>query len=150
MKIRYKAPYVIDFDHVGEWVDLRTIQQENMSKDDDRLLSLGIAMELPEEFEAIVAPRSSTFKRYGIMLNNSIGIIDSSFKGDSDIWRFPVHATRNCTIPPFARIAQFRIQLSQKASAWTKIKWMFTSKIEFVKVYSLGNEDRGGIGSTGV
>lgn len=150
MKIKYKAPYVIDFDPVGEWVDLRTPEEVELKQGEDKLISLGIAMELPKEFEAIVAPRSSTFKRHGITLNNSLGVIDCMYRGNNDIWKFGAHATKDCKIPPFARIAQFRIQPSQKAGAWTKLKWLFTSKIEFVKVDNLGNKDRGGFGSTGI
>lgn len=149
MKIRYKAQYTIDFDPVGDWVDLRTATETELHQGEDKMISLGIAIELPDGFEAVVAPRSSTFKNFGIRLNNSLGVIDNVYRGDNDIWKFPAHATKNVTVPPLARIAQFRIQPSQKASVWTKIKWIFTNKIEFVKVNHLGNNDRGGFGSTG-
>ncbi len=99
------------------------------------LLPLGIAMELPKGYEAIVAPRSSTYKKYGIVQTNSIGVIDNSYCGDNDQWRMPVYFTQDVVIPKGSRIAQFRIQAKQP-------------EINFITVESLGNTDRGGFGST--
>ena len=93
-------------------------------------------MELPEGYEALVAPRSSTFKNYGILLANSLGIIDESYKGDNDEWKFLAYATRDTHVEKNDRICQFRIIEHQP-------------KIKLTKVESLGNADRGGIGSTG-
>lgn len=113
------------------------------------IAKLGVCMELPKGYEAIVAPRSSTFKKWGVLMNNSLGIIDNSYNSDEDEWGMPVVATRKVFIPKHTRIAQFRIQLSQNATMWQKIKWLFSSKVEFEKVESLGNTKRGGFGSTG-
>jgi dUTP pyrophosphatase len=156
----------------GEWVDLRASNnvnmiapQANVAKKkvvhevegsyrdvefDTYMIPLGIAMELPKGYEAIILPRSSTFKKYGIIMTNSAGVIDSSYCGDIDEWKFPVVALRHTSINVGDRICQFRIQLSQKATVWQKIKWLFSSKIEFVEVKHLGNTDRGGFGTTGV
>ena len=101
-----------------------------------RLISLGVSMEIPDGYDAIVAPRSSTPGRHGIIMANSIGVIDNSFNGDGDIWRFPALAFRETVIPAGTRIAQFRIFRNQ-------------SEITFRAVDKLGNADRGGIGSTG-
>ncbi len=109
---------------------------------------LGIAMQLPEGYEAIVEPRSSTFRKYGILCASSMGVIDNSYSGDNDEWYFPMVATRSITIPQGTRIAQFRIQLSQKATFWQKLKWLFSSKVELKQVKALNNKDRGGLGST--
>jgi dUTP pyrophosphatase len=118
---------------------------------DFKLLPLGIAAEIPKGYEAHILPRSSTFKKYGLLLVNSQGIIDNSYKGDNDQWMFPAVATRKITIPKGTRIAQFRVQLSQKATVWQKLKWLFSSKPRLVKVDSLGNPDRKGIGEgTGI
>ena len=148
----------------GEWVDLRSATTIEMSgpyaytlsgrtkrdvEFDYKLIPLGIAMQLPKDFEAIVLPRSNTFKTWGIIQWNSEGVIDSSYCGNNDEWRFPAIAFRDTTIFEGDRICQFRIQPSQKASFWTKLKWLFTNKIEFEFVDSLDGEDRGGIGSTG-
>ncbi len=150
----------------GEWVDLYTSEHSvlcaPMVRDrkkivpcsavefDSKLIPLGIAMKLPEGFEAIIAPRSSTFKNFGVIQSNMIGIIDNSYSGNNDEWRFPVIAFRDTVIENKSRICQFRIQLSQKATIWQKIKWLLSSGIEFVEVESLEDSDRGGFGSTGI
>ena len=113
-------------------------------------IPLGVAMQLPKGFEAIMASRSSTPKKLGIMQANGIGIIDSTFCSDSDEWMFPAVTVRKTSIAANSRICQFRIQLSQKATMWQKLKWLFSSGIEFVEVESLDNEPRGCLGSTGV
>ena len=106
-------------------------------------------MQLPKGYEAIVACRSSTPKSFGIMSANAFGIIDSSYNGNDDEWKFLYYGIRNCIIPANARICQFRIQLSQKATVWQKLKWLFSNKIKLVEVDKLNTINRGGIGSTG-
>ena len=161
IKVKYHNPNCkFSFIDKGEWIDLRaskTIEFEapkltvaNTVVFDNKMIPLGFAMELPKDFEAWVEPRSGTYKNWGIILANSKGIIDSSYAGNDDIWRFPAIALRNTTILEGDRICQFRIMPSQKASIWTKIKWLFTNKIEFVEVDNLCNTNRGGFGSTGV
>ena len=113
---------------------------------DTKLLPLGVAMKMPAGTECHLLPRSSTFKKWGIIQTNSDGIIDSSFCGNGDEWKLPIIATRAITIPKGTRIAQFRIQLSQKATVWQKLKWLFSSKLTLVKVDSLSDKDRKGIG----
>jgi len=160
IKVKYHNPNCkFNFIDKGEWVDLRASRtiEFNAPKFDEyngeckfdyKLIPLGFAMQLPKEFEAVVLPRSSTFKSWGILLVNSQGVIDSSFSGPNDIWHFPAISTRNSVILEGERICQFRIQPSQKASIWTKIKWLFTNKIEFVEVEDLHNANRGGFGTT--
>lgn len=155
----------------GDWIDLRaaedielkapqagilkrkTINGEEVSYRNvtfnTKLLSLGIAMELPEGFEAQILPRSSTPKM-GIIQPNSEAVIDNVYKGDDDIWRYWATALRDTTIHKGDRICQFRIQLSQMATVKQKLKWLFSSGIEIVKVDSLDNSNRGGIGTSGV
>lgn len=159
------VPKIID---KGEWIDLYTSEDVHLttpyitslkkSKDAPRarevifsstLIPLGVAMKLPEGFEAIISPRSSTFKNYGIMQTNSLGVIDNSYSGDNDEWKLPVIATRETTIPKGTRLCQFRIQLSQKASLWQKLKWLFSNKITLTPASSLDSSDRGGFGSSG-
>lgn len=113
-------------------------------------IPLGVAMQLPKGFEAIMAARSSAPKKMGIMQANGIGVIDNSYCSDEDEWMFPAVTLRKTSIAVNSRICQFRIQLSQKATFWQKLKWLFSSGIEFVEVDSLNNEVRGGLGSTGV
>lgn len=121
---------------VGDWIDLRAAEDVTMRADEYKMIPLGVAMELPAGYEALVAPRSSTFKKYGVLLANSIGIIDESYKGDNDEWNFLAYAVRDTVIPKNERICQFRIIKHQPT-------------IKLVEVETLGNADRGGIGSTG-
>lgn len=117
---------------------------------DLQYIPLGLAMQLPDGFEAIVAPRSSTPKGMGIMCANSFGVIDNSYSGNEDEWKFPAIAIRDTTILQGERICQFRIQLSQKATVWQKLKWLFSDGIKLVQVKELPNQtSRGGFGSTG-
>lgn len=144
----------------GEWFDLMAAEDHTFSAPhnayntritqyDSYKISLGIAMSLPVGIEAILAPRSSLFEKKGLELVNSIGVIDSTYSGNSDIWNAYLKASRDCVVTKGERIVQFRLQPSQKASVWTKLKWIFTSKIEFINVDDLGRPDRGGNGSTG-
>lgn len=137
----------------GDWIDVRAagikmpdgniLDFENESeafffkKDDSFLIRLGFALKLPEGYEAVLAPRSSTFKSFGLMQTNSFGVIDNSYCGDNDEWMLPVFALRHGTFKAFDRIAQFRIQKRQE-------------RFELQCVESLGTPDRGGFGSTGV
>jgi dUTP pyrophosphatase len=114
------------------------------------LLDLGIAMQLPKGYEALVVPRSSSYRHFGFIQANSVGIIDNTYCSETDIWKLPILSLSDTTIYEGDRVAQFRIQLSQKASVWQKIKWLFSGKVELVKVDHLCNESRGGIGSTGI
>lgn len=113
---------------------------------DSALVRLGVAMEIPKGCEAVVIPRSSTFKRYGLLQSNSEGLIDFSYNSDKDEWKMPVVATRKVTIPKGTRLCQFRIQLSQKATVWQKIKWLFSSAPKLKHVETLNNPARGGFG----
>ena len=120
----------------GSWIDLYTYEEISLKQGEQRYINLGVAMQLPDGYEAIMAPRSSTFKNWGLLQSNSIGVIDSTYNGDTDIWMFPAYATKTIVIPAGSRICQFRIQKEQP-------------KITFEKVESLENESRGGLGSTG-
>lgn len=120
----------------SDWIDLRAAVEVKMEAGDYHAIPLGAAIELPKGYEAIIAPRSSTCKHFGILLANSIGVIDESYKGDGDEWHFPALAVRNTVIHAGERICQFRIIKHQPKYT---LKW----------VDHLGNKNRGGIGSTG-
>ena len=122
----------------GDWIDLCAAEDIELSFLDSYLIPLGVAIELPKGHEGILVPRSSTFKKYGILMTNSIGVIDESYNGDEDEWHFPCICMANKTfIPKGARICQFRIFKHQ-------------SPLGFVKVEHLNHINRGGIGSTGI
>ena len=110
------------------------------------LIGLGVAMEIPEGFKANLFPRSSTYKKWQVIFANSVGQIDSSYKGDGDEWKASIIALGNTTVNAGDRIAQFEIVPSSKATFLQKLRWLFSSKIEFVEVKSLGNNDRNGFG----
>lgn len=133
----------------GDWIDLYLSETITMEPGVHTLLPLGIAMKVPKGYEIIIAPRSSTFINHGILQSNSIGIIDNTYCGDEDLLYFPAFATRKVTINAGTRICQFRVQLSQKATIWQKLKWLFDETITIEEVNSLGNTNRGGFGSTG-
>ena len=76
-------------DGKSDWIDLRAAKEVALKKGEFALIPLGVAMELPAGYEAHVAPRSSTFKNFGIIQTNSIGIIDETYCGDNDQWFFP-------------------------------------------------------------
>lgn len=140
--MQIKIKYLTDIEkiekiEVGDMIDLRCAEDIEMHKGEFKLIPLGVAMELPEGYEAHVYPRSSTFKKHKILLSNSVGVIDCSYKGDGDQWQFPAYAMEDTIIPKNTRICQFRIFKNQP-------------DIELVEVESLGNENRGGIGSTGL
>lgn len=140
IKVKYLVDGLTPIEFIGgkksDWIDLRSAETVFISKGEYKMIGLGVAMELPEGYEAIVAPRSSTFKNFHILLANSIGIIDNSYKGDNDEWKFLAYATADTVIQKNDRICQFRILKSQ-------------GDVEIETVDSLGNEDRSGIGSTG-
>lgn len=136
----------------GDWIDLYAKDDVHITTESPvlQLIPLGIAMQLPKGYEAIMAPRSSSYKKFGIIACNSIGVIDNSYCGNQDEWLFGALVLKEAHISRGDRICQFRIQLNQKATVWQKLKWLLTGgKIEFEYVDNLSSENRGGIGSTG-
>ena len=121
---------------IGDWIDLRVAEDITLKAGDFKLIPLGVAMKLPNGYEALVIPRSSTFKKYGIIQANSVGLIDESYCGNNDEWHFPAYATMDISIPKNTRICQFRIIEHQP-------------RINLIEVAELTDLNRGGFGSTG-
>ena len=139
IQIKYfsdKIEHLRYIDGKSDWIDLRAAEDVMLKAGEFKLIPLGIAMKLPEGYEAHVVPRSSTFKNFGIIQTNHYGVIDESYCGDNDQWFFPALAMRDIIIHKNDRICQFRI-----------VEQMPT--IEFDEVEHLDTVDRGGIGSTG-
>lgn len=136
--IKYHTPAAkpVEQAHMGEWFDVRAAEDYDLKAGNKYVINLGISVRVPHGYEAILAPRSSTFKKYGIMQTNSIGVIDETYSGDDDIWMMPVFATRNAHIDAGDRIAQFRIQRNQGNPRLKEVRY-------------LGKKNRGGLGSTG-
>lgn len=140
VKIKYFTDKIDKLTYIegnkSNWIDLRAAEAVDLKKGEFKLIPLGVAMELPAGYEAHVVPRSSTFKNFGIIQTNHMGVIDESYCGDNDEWKMPVYAIRDTTIHINDRICQFRIMKHQP-------------EINFDEVEHLNNQDRGGHGSTG-
>ena len=119
-------------------MDLRANLSEavTLSPLERKLIPTGIFIELPEGYEAHVVPRSSTFKNYGLLQANSMGVVDYTYRGDNDQWHVPMYATRDVHIDKNTRISQFRIMKNQPPLVFTRVE-------------HLTGPDRGGFGSTG-
>ena len=139
IRIKYFHPEMEKLTYIdgkSDWIDLRCAQRTELKAGDFKLIPLGVAMALPEGYEAHVVPRSSTFKKWGILQVNSMGVIDNSYCGDNDQWMMPVYATRDTVLEFGDRICQFRIMQNQP-------------QLTFCEVERLEGADRGGFGSTG-
>lgn len=139
IKIKYftdKIDKLCYVDGKSDWIDLRSAEDITLKAGEFKLIPLGIAMQLPKGYEAHVVPRSSTFKNFGIIQTNHMGVIDYTYSGDHDQWYMPVYAVRDTKININDRICQFRIMENQPV-------------IEFDEVEALEGPDRGGFGSTG-
>ena len=123
-------------DGKSDWIDLRAAEEVQLKAGELKLIPLGMALELPKGYEAHIVPRSSTFKNFGVIQANHMGVVDETYCGDGDQWFFPAYALRDTVIRVNDRICQFRIMEHQPA-------------IQFEEVEHLGNTDRGGFGSTG-
>ena len=139
IKIKYFSKEIEPLEYIdgkSDWIDLRAASEVTMKAGEFKLIPLGVGMELPKGYEAHVVPRSSTYKNFGVIQTNSMGVIDETYCGDNDQWFFPAYALRDTVIKVNDRICQFRIMEHQPA-------------IELEAVEQLNNKDRGGHGSTG-
>lgn len=120
----------------GDWIDVKAAKDMKYKAGDFLMIPLGIAIKLPANCEAHLLPRSSTFKRYGIIMTNSMGVIDEEYCGDNDQWFFPALAMRDGEIKEGNRIGQFRTVEKQSMASWEVVD-------------KLDDIDRGGFGSSG-
>lgn len=137
IKVKYHTDIIpLEKTEKGDWIDLRVAEDVKIKAGEFKLISLGLSIKLPDGYEAVIIPRSSTFKNWGIIQTNHFGLIDNSYCGDGDIWMFPALATRDTFIEKNSRICQFRIQKKMES-------------ITFETVERLDGENRGGFGSSG-
>lgn len=152
----------------GDWIDLRAAEDVQLGSPyaiartrkggessrkvvfPTKYVPLGVAMQLPDGMEAVSAPRSSTNKNFRILQSNSPGVIDQPYCGPDDQWHMPILSTGEVNIKKGDRICQFRVQLSQKATVWQKLKWLFSNGIKIEIVEDLDNPNREGLGSSGI
>ena len=139
MKIKYLNDDITRLEYIdgkSDWIDLRAAEEVELKAGEFKLIHLGVAMQLPEGYEAHIVPRSSTFKKWGIIQTNHCGIVDNSYCGPNDWWRMPVFALRDTKIEVNDRICQFRIQKNQPTLVFNEVEEMEAN-------------NRGGFGSTG-
>lgn len=137
IKVKYHADiYPLEKVENGDWIDLRVAEDVELKAGEFKLIPLGVSMKLPFGYEAHVVPRSSTFKHWGILQTNHMGVIDNSYCGDNDVWMFPALATRDVLIEKNSRICQFRIQKKMENIGFAPVEW-------------LDGIERGGFGSSG-
>lgn len=130
----------------GNWIDVYANKDMFIEEGTRAMIPLGFALELPNGWEGHLAPRSSTFKTWGIIQTNSVGVVDDTYIGDNDQWHMPVYCLQGkdsvdgqlgTIIRKGDKIGQFRIM-------------EVMPQIEFEEVDSFGNADRGGFGTTGI
>lgn len=139
IQIRYFSDQIEPLRYIdgkSDWIDLRSAEEVELKAGEFRLIRLGVAMKLPAGYEAHIVPRSSTYKNFGVIQTNHMGVIDGSYCGNDDEWRFPAYAMRDTRIRINDRICQFRIMKNQPT-------------IEFETVDRLDGDNRGGFGTTG-
>ena len=139
IKIKYLNDDITRLEYIdgkSDWIDLRAAEEVELKAGEFKLIHLGVAMQLPEGYEAHIVPRSSTFKKWGIIQTNHCGIVDNTYCGPNDWWRMPVLALRDTKIEVNDRICQFRIQKNQPT-------------LVFNEVEEMEADNRGGFGSTG-
>ena len=139
IKIKYLNDEITRLEYIdgkSDWIDLRSAEEVELKAGEFKLIHLGVAMKLPEGYEAHIVPRSSTFKKWGIIQTNHCGIVDNTYCGPNDWWCMPVFALRDTKIEVNDRICQFRIQKNQPT-------------LVFNEVEEMEADNRGGFGSTG-
>lgn len=138
IKIKYLSDKIEKLQKIekGDWIDLRSAEDVVMKAGEWCVVRLGVAMKLPEGYEAVIAPRGSTYKNFGIIQTNHLGVVDNSYCGNNDEWMMSTYAIRDTEIHINDRICQFRIQKNQP-------------QFEFDEVDDLGGLDRGRLGTTG-
>ena len=139
--LEVKVKYFTDIERIkkiekGDWIDLRSVEDVELKTGEFKLINLGVGMILPDGYEAHIVPRSSTFLKFGIIQANHCGIIDNSYSGNNDEWKFPAIALRNTKIHKNDRICQFRLMKKME-------------DVTLEEVEHLNERDRGGFGSTG-
>ena len=140
LKVKYlsnEIEHLRFIDGKSDWIDLRSAENVTLKAGEFKIIKLGVAIKLPAGYEAYIVPRSSTFKNFGVIQTNHMGVIDETYCGDDDQWCMPVYAVRDTEIHVNDRICQFRIMEHQP-------------KLDFEEVETLGGQNRGGFGSTGV
>ena len=110
------------------------IDHDIIRQGENKVISLGFAMEIPEGFEAVIRPRSGLAKQ-GIVA--TIGTIDCDYRGVVGVNLFN-HSWKALTVRDGERICQLVIQE--------------VPKVQMIEVEELSETERGerGFGSSGL
>jgi dUTP pyrophosphatase len=166
--VKYHCPQCIIEQH-GNWIDLKSAEDVEITNEDFdksmftpigkeigkdntyiyKSISLGVYMDVPNNFEAYIIPKRYTFRDFGMLQGNSFIVIEGDHSWNKHVWEFPAIFLKPSIIRKGDRICQFSIRPSMNASWLDKLKWIFT-KIQFVDVDSLSDTNRGGFGSSGI
>ena len=153
LRVKYVDPDfpTLHIEEKGNWIDLKCIEDYTLKAGESAFINLGVAMKPPIGYEAHLAPRSGTFRKYGLLQTNGVGVIDDSYSGNDDIWMMPVYATQDTVIKKGERLCQFRL--------FPTMETMFSGNSTFmpfnhcmltiVEVEKLDDTNRGGFGSSG-
>ena len=152
----------------GNWIDVYAYQDTFVPEGERAMINLGFALELPKGWEGHLAPRSSTFKTWGVIQTNSVGVVDDTYIGDNDIWHMPIYCLQGkehkytkmkCKLM-FGELADefYKDKTDNPKGTWIKkgdkigqFRIMeVMPEIEFEEVESFDNADRNGFGSTGI
>ena len=133
----------------GNWIDIYANKDIFVKCGERAMVPLGFALELPEGWEGHLAPRSSTFKTWGIIQTNSVGVVDDTYIGDNDQWHMPVYCLQGKDIESEngEEVKGTWIRKGDKIGQFRIMEVM--PEIEFEEVESFGKKDRGGFGTTG-
>ncbi|BDC02110.1 deoxyuridine 5'-triphosphate nucleotidohydrolase [Clostridium perfringens] len=134
----------------GNWIDVYANKDVFVKCGERAMVPLGFALELPEGWEGHLAPRSSTFKTWGIIQTNSVGVVDDTYIGDNDQWHMPVYCLQGKDIESDDNGEEIKGTWIRKGDKIGQFRIMeVMPEIEFEEVESFGNKDRGGFGTTG-
>ena len=129
----------------GNWIDVYARKDVFVPLAERAMIPLGFALELPKGWEGHLAPRSSTFKTWGLIQTNSVGVVDDTYIGDNDEWNMPVYCLKGHDSKD--GVAGTLVKCGDKIGQFRIMEVM--PELEFEEVESFGNVDRGGFGTTG-
>ena len=127
-----------NYAHVGDaGLDLFSIEEKLIKSGESALIKTGIKIELPEQTEAQIRPRSGLALKHGITVLNTPGTIDEGYRGEIGIILIN-HGKKDFLVEKNMKIAQM------------VVKPVWYVNVEEVKTLSNTERAEGGFGSTGV
>jgi len=92
-------------------IDLRYTGEEPLEMNAGDMVMVGLGVRISSLDHALIFPRSSLFKRHGVILGNSVGVIDPDYTGElkAMLYKPHVNGMGKTTISPGERILQLVI-----------------------------------------